>query len=187
MGSCPWYRIGVDGTRLAVSGNSVGGNMAAVISLMAKDKNGPKIKLQVSLWPVTDANFETDSYKHYRNGGFLTKNMMVWLWDNYTKNAADRTSIYASPLQASLSQIKGLPKAMVAVAENDVLRDEGEAYARKLDEAGVAVSTMRYNGMIHDWGVLNPLATVSSTRSVTVQARCRNQESTVKIEKQSLL
>jgi acetyl esterase/lipase len=162
--------IGVDGTRLAVAGNSVGGNMAAVVALMAKDKNGPKIKLQVLLWPVTNANFETGSYKQYANGRFLTKNMMVWFWDSYTKNAAERKSIYASPLQATLAQLKGLPKAMIAVAENDVLRDEGEAYARKLDEAGVLVSTMRYNGMIHDWGLLNPLATVPSTRSVTLQA-----------------
>lgn len=162
--------IGVDGNRLAVAGNSVGGNMAAVVSLMAKDKKGPKIRLQVLLWPVTDANFETDSYKQYADGRFLTKNMMVWFWDNYTKNSEERKSIYASPLQGSLNQLKGLPKAMIAVAENDVLRDEGEAYARKLDNSGVQVSIMRYDGMIHDWGLLNSLATVPSTKSVTLQA-----------------
>jgi len=162
--------IGVDGKRLAVAGNSVGGNMAAVISLKAKNENGPKIKLQVLLWPVTDASFDDGSYNQYATGRFLTKNMMIWFWDSYTTDQSARNEIYASPLKASLDQLKGLPRAVVETAENDVLRDEGEAYARKLDEAGVSVTATRYNGMIHDWGLLNPLATVPATRSAMLQA-----------------
>jgi acetyl esterase/lipase len=162
--------IGVDGHRLAVAGNSVGGNMAAVVALMAKDKKGPEIKLQVLLWPVTDASFETESYNKYATGRFLTKNMMKWFWDNYTTDPNERKQIYASPLQATPEQLKGLPPAVIEVAENDVLRDEGEAYGRKLDEAGVKVKSTRYNGMIHDWGLLNPLATVPGTQAAMLQA-----------------
>jgi len=162
--------IGVDGKNLAVAGNSVGGNMAAVVSLMAKNNNGPKIKLQLLLWPVTDANFETGSYNQYATGRFLTKNMMKWFWDNYTTDANQRKEIYASPLQATLEQLKDLPPAIVQVAENDVLRDEGEAYARKLDEAGVPVKSVRFNGMIHDWGLLNPIAHVPGVKAATLQA-----------------
>lgn len=162
--------IGVDGTRLAVAGNSVGGNMAAVISLMAKDKQGPEIKLQVLFWPVTDASFETTSYNQFATDRFLSKNMMIWFWDNYTVDTDERNQIYASPLRATAEQLKGLPNAIVLTAENDVLRDEGEAYARKLDEAGVTVSATRFNGMIHDWGLLNALATVPGTRSAMLLA-----------------
>jgi len=162
--------IGVDGKRLAVVGNSVGGNMAAVVSLMAKDKKGPKIKLQILLWPVTDANFETGSYNQFATGRFLTKNMMIWFWNNYTTDSNARKEIYASPLRATTDELKGLPAALIATAENDVLRDEGEAYARKLDEAGVKVTAIRYIGTIHDWGLLNPLANVPATRSAMLQA-----------------
>lgn len=161
--------IGVDGKRLALAGNSVGGNMTAVVALMAKNKKGPEIKLQAMLWPVTNATFDTESYQNYATGRFLSKNMMVWFWDSYAPDASVRKEIYASPLQASLEQLKGLPDAVVITAENDVLRDEGEAYARKLDLAGVKVKSMRYNGMIHDWGLLNPLATVPGTRAAVVQ------------------
>lgn len=161
--------IGVDGHNLAVAGNSVGGNMAAVVALMAKNKKGPHIKLQLLYWPVTDANFETASYNQYANGRFLSKSMMVWFWDNYLPNQAQRKEIYASPLQASVSELAGLPPAIVLTAENDVLRDEGEAYARKLDEAGVNVVAVRYNGMIHDWGMLNPLANVPGAKAAMRQ------------------
>ena len=162
--------IGVDGKRLAVAGNSVGGNMAAVVALMAKDKKGPVIKLQVLLWPVMDANFDTESYKLYGTGRFLSANMMKWFWDNYTMDANQRKEIYASPLQATIEQLKGLPRALIQTDENDVLRDEGEAYGRKLDEAGVKVTVTRYNGMIHDWGLLNPLSNLTGTKSVLLQA-----------------
>jgi acetyl esterase/lipase len=162
--------IKVDGSRLAVAGNSVGGNMAAAVSLMAKDKGEPKIRYQVLLWPVTDASFDTASYGQFENGYFLTKNMMKWFWDNYTTDAKQRAEITASPLRASAEQLKGLPPALVQTAELDVLRDEGEAYARKLDAAGVAVTATRYNGMIHDYGLLNPLAHVPAVQGALLQA-----------------
>jgi acetyl esterase/lipase len=162
--------IGVDGSNLAVVGNSVGGNMSAVISLMAKDKNGPKIKLQVLLWPVTNANFETESYHLFANGRFLTRNMMIWFWDNYLPDTAQRYDIYASPLHATTEQLKGLPPALVQTAENDVLRDEGEAYARKLNEAGVPTTLTRYGGLIHDYGLLNPIADVPAIKTAILQA-----------------
>lgn len=169
--------INVDGKRLAVVGNSVGGNMSAVVSLMAKDKQGPEIKLQVLMWPVTDASFETRSYQQFADGYFLTRNMMKWFWDNYTTDPNQRAEIYASPLRATTEQLRGLPPALVTVAENDVLRDEGEAYARKMDAAGVDVTLVRYDGMIHDWGLLNPISQVPGTRSLMLQvsAELRNR------------
>ena len=162
--------INVDGKRLAVAGNSVGGNMAAVVSLMAKDKGTPAIKFQLLLWPVTDANFNTSSYNQYAEGHFLTKNMMKWFWDNYTTDAHQRAEIYASPLRATPDQLKGLPPALIQTADADVLRDEGEAYGRKLDQAGVPVTAVRYNGMIHDYGLLNVVSQVPAVRSALLQA-----------------
>jgi acetyl esterase/lipase len=162
--------IGVDGKNLAVVGNSVGGDMTAAVVLMAKDKNGPAIKLQVMLWPVTDANFETGSYNELGEGRFLTRNMMMWFWDNYLPDKNKRKEIYASPLQASLNELRGLPPTLIQVAENDVLRDEGEAYARKLDEAGVPVTLTRYGGLIHDYGLLNPIARVPAVQTALFQA-----------------
>jgi acetyl esterase/lipase len=162
--------INVDGKRLAVAGNSVGGNMAAVVALMAKDKGTPTIRFQALLWPVTDANFETASYNQFAEGHFLSKNMMKWFWDSYTTDAGQRNEIYASPLRATTAQLKGLPPALVQTAEADVLRDEGEAYARKLDAAGVPVIAVRYNGMIHDYGLLNVVSQVPAVRSAMLQA-----------------
>jgi acetyl esterase len=162
--------INVDGKRLAVAGNSVGGNMATVVALMAKEKGAPALRSQVLLWPVTDANFDTPSYKQFANGHFLTKDLMVWFWDNYTLDAKARKQIYASPLQASTEQLKGLPPTLIQTAEFDVLRDEAEAYGRKLDAAGVNVKTVRYNGMIHDFGLLNVISTLPATRSAMEQA-----------------
>jgi len=162
--------IGVNGKNLAVVGNSVGGNMSAVVALMAKNNHGPAIKLQVLLWPVTDANFETGSYNEFAEGRFLTKNMMKWFWDNYLPQVEKRKEIYASPLQATVEQLKGLPEALVQTAENDVLRDEGEAYARKLNEAGVKVTLARYNGLIHDYGMLNPISGVTASKVAVLQA-----------------
>lgn len=162
--------IGVNGKNLAVVGNSVGGNMTASVVLMAKEKNGPSIKLQVMLWPVTDANFDTGSYRELGEQRFLTRNMMIWFWDNYLPNKNARREIYASPLQATLDQLKGLPPTLIQTAENDVLRDEGEAYARKLDEAGVSVTLTRYQGLIHDYGLLNPLAEIPAVKTALLQA-----------------
>jgi acetyl esterase/lipase len=162
--------INVDGKRLAVAGNSVGGNMAAVVALMAKNKGTPAIRYQVLFWPVTNANFENASYDEFADGHFLTRNMMKWFWDSYTTDLNQRNEIYASPLLATLEHLKGLPPALVQTAEEDVLRDEGEAYARRLDAAGVDVTAVRYNGMIHDFGLLNALSEVPSTRSALLQA-----------------
>jgi len=162
--------IQVDGKRLAVVGNSVGGNAAGVISLMAKDKGGPALRFTVMLWPVTDANFETDSYRELADGHFLSRNMMKWFWDNYAPDLRQRREIYASPLQATIAQLKGLPPTLIQVAENDVLRDEGEAYARKLDAAGVEVTHVRYDGLIHDWGLLNPISQLPGVRASLMQA-----------------
>lgn len=157
--------INIDGRRLAVVGNSVGGNMAAVVSLMAKDRGGPDIRFQAPLWPVTDAYFDTTSYHELAEGRFLTRNMMKWFWDNYTTDSNERAEIYASPLRAMTEGLRGLPPALVQTAGNDVLRDEGEEYARKLDVAGVDVIAVRYSGMIHDWGLLNPISQVPAVRA----------------------
>ena len=169
--------IQVDGKRLSVAGNSVGGNMAAVVSLMAKDKGGPALRSQVLLWPVTDANFDNASYQQFADGHFLTRNMMKWFWDNYTSDQGKRQEIYASPLRASKEQLQGLPQTLIQTAEFDVLRDEGEAYGRKLDAAGVKVSTVRYQGMIHDFGLLNVLAKVPAVRSAMQQAGAELKQS----------
>jgi acetyl esterase/lipase len=162
--------IKVDGKRLALAGNSVGGNMAAVVALMAKNKGTPAIRYQVLFWPVTNANFENASYDQFAEAHFLSRNMMKWFWDNYTTNPKERQEIYASPLLATTAQLQGLPPALVQTAEDDVLRDEGEAYASKLDAAGVDVTAVRYNGMIHDFAVLNALSEVPSSRSALLEA-----------------
>lgn len=168
--------IGVDGSRLAVVGNSVGGNMAAVVSLMAKERGGPALRAQVLFWPVTDAHFENGSYQQFAEGHFLTRGMMKWFWDNYTTRADERQSIHASPLQASAEQLAGLPPALVQTAEFDVLRDEGEAYARKLQAAGVEVVAIRYQGTIHDFGLLNALSQTPATRAALRQAAATIRE-----------
>lgn len=162
--------INVDGKNMAIVGNSVGGNMSTVTAIRAKENNGPKIKLQILFWPIVDSNFETESYKLYGERRFLTTPVMKWMYDKYIPNPEDRNVIYASPLQASIEQLKGLPPTLIQVAENDVLRDEGEAYGRKLKEAGVPVTTVRYNGVIHDFGLLNGLATIPETQALFTQA-----------------
>ncbi|MDC7825335.1 alpha/beta hydrolase [Pseudomonas sp. BLCC-B13] len=168
--------IQVDSSRLAVAGNSVGGNMAAVVALKAKEAGTPKLSFQLLLWPVTDANQETASYNQFAQGHFLTKPLMKWFWDNYTTDPKQRAERFASPLQATTEQLKGLPPALVQTAEFDVLRDEGEAYARKLDAAGVTVTAVRYNGMIHDYGLLNPLAHIPAVQAALRQAGAELQQ-----------
>lgn len=157
--------VDIDGKRIAVVGNSAGGNLAAATALMAKDKKGPEIKFQLLFWPVTYPNFATESYHQYASSRFLTRNMMTWFWDSYVEQGVLRNEVYAAPLAASTDQLKGLPSTLVQTAENDVLRDEGEAYARKMDSAGVPVTLMRVQGMIHDYGLLNPLAEVPAVQS----------------------
>ena len=162
--------INIDGKNIAVVGNSAGGNMATVAAMMAKADKGPEIKLQILLWPVVDTDFETVSYQQFGEQRFLTTSMMKWMFDNYLPDPDRRREIYVSPLQATVDQLRGLPPALIITSENDVLRDEGEAYGRKLAEAGVPVTCTRYNGTIHDFGCLNALAEIPQTGSLLVQA-----------------
>lgn len=155
---------GLDSSRFAVSGDSVGGDMAAVLTLMAKDRGDVTICHQVLLYPVTAADFDTPSYHQFAEHYFLSREGMKWFWDQYTENDAQRDEIYASPLRATVEQLEGLPPALVITAEADVLRDGGEAYAAKLREAGVPVVQVRFGGIIHDFMMLN---TLRSTHAAT--------------------
>lgn len=155
--------IGADGSRVTVAGNSVGGNMTAALSLMAKDRNGPRIAFQVLMIPATNAGVDTPSYLEYGNGRFLTRDFMRYGWNLYAPDEATRENPYVSPLRATLDQLRGLPPAMIVTAENDPLRDEGEAYGRRLMDVGVPVVTTRYAGTIHDFVALNALRQVPST------------------------
>ena len=157
--------LDLDPSRLVVLGDSVGGNMAAVVSLMAKERGGPRIASQVLFYPVTDAHFDTSTYEEFSTGYFLARDGMKWFWDNYLPNVEDRARPHASPLRAPLDLLKGLPPALIIVGEHDVLRAEGEAYAHKLAEAGVRVEATRVLGTIHDFVMLNPLAKTPATRA----------------------
>ncbi|MYW20118.1 alpha/beta hydrolase fold domain-containing protein, partial [Streptomyces sp. SID2955] len=148
---------GLDGSRLAVAGDSVGGNMTAALTLMAKERGGPALVQQVLFYPVTDADFDTPSYHQFATGYFLRRDGMRWFWDQYTTDEAERAQITASPLRATTEQLTGLPPALVVTAEADVLRDEGEAYANKLREAEVPVTAVRFQGIIHDFVMLDAL------------------------------
>ncbi|MFI6249684.1 alpha/beta hydrolase [Streptomyces sp. NPDC051016] len=148
---------GLDAGRIAVAGDSVGGNMTIALTLMAKERGGVPLLQQVLFYPVTDASFDTDSYHQFAEGYFLRRDGMFWFWDQYTTDEAERAQITASPLRATVEQLKDLPPALVVVAEADVLRDEGEAYANKLREAGVPVTAVRFQGIIHDFVMLNAL------------------------------
>ena len=147
----------LDPTRIAIAGDSVGGNMSAALTLLAKQRGDVSFVQQVLFYPVTDANFDTDSYHQFAEGYFLRRDAMEWFWDQYTTDPAQRAEITASPLRASLDELAGLPPALVITGEADVLRDEGEAYASKLRAAGVPVDAVRYQGIIHDFVMLNAL------------------------------
>ncbi len=156
--------FGLDATRLAVAGDSVGGNMAAVVTQLAKERKGPSIRYQVLFYPVTDASFSQESYKEFANGPWLTAAAMKWFWDAYAPNTADRKQALATPLSAKSEQLKGLPPALVIVDENDVLRDEGEEYARKLIQAGVETTAIRVLATCHDFAMLNALASTPAAK-----------------------
>lgn len=147
----------LDPTRLAIAGDSVGGNMAAALTLLAKERGDVRFGHQVLFYPVTDANFDTKSYDEFAEGYFLTRQGMQWFWDQYTTDPAERAQITASPLRARPEDLAGLPPALVITGEADVLRDEGEAYAAKLREAGVPVTAVRFQGIIHDFVMLDAL------------------------------
>ncbi|MFF4323680.1 alpha/beta hydrolase [Streptomyces sp. NPDC001568] len=147
----------LDGTRVAVAGDSVGGNMSAALTLMAKERGDVRIAHQVLFYPVTDAAFDTGSYRQFAEGYFLRREAMQWFWDQYTTDEAERARSTASPLRAGAEELTGLPPALVITAEADVLRDEGEAYAARLRAAGVPVTALRVQGVIHDFVMLNAL------------------------------
>src|SRR6266849_1457892 len=161
---------GMDPERLAVAGDSVGGNMTAAVTLLSRERGGPVIRLQLLFYPVTDAAFDTASYHQFAEGCHLRRDAMMWCWDQYTRNPGERNQITASPLRASTEQLKGLPQALIITAEADALRDEGEAYANKLRQAGVRVTAVRFQGTIHDFVMLNALANTAAARGAIALA-----------------
>jgi len=161
---------GLDATRFAVAGDSVGGNMTIALTLMAKERGGPDFRQQVLFYPVTDAGQDTESYRQFADGYFLTAGAMAWFWDQYTTDPGQRAEVLASPLRATEEMVAGLPPALVINGEADVLRDEGEAYANKLRAAGVAVTAVRFQGMIHDFVMLNALADTHAARAAMLLA-----------------
>jgi acetyl esterase len=161
---------GLDPSRLAIAGDSVGGNMAAAVAIMSKQRGDVTFCHQSLYYPVTDAAQDTESYAEFADGPFLLAKSMAWFWDAYLPDQARRAEVTASPLRASLEELTGLPEAFVVVDENDVLRDEGEAYARRLVEAGVRTTTVRYNATIHDFMMLNPLRPSAASTAAVEQA-----------------
>lgn len=161
---------GLDLTELAVAGDSVGGNMATVMTILTKERQGLPIQKQLLFYPMTDANFTTDSYQEFAENYFLTKEGMKWFWDQYTTDDSERSEITASPLRATSEDLADLPPALILTGEADVLRDEGEAYARKLRDVGVAVTQVRFQGMIHDFVMVNSLDQTNATRAAMLLA-----------------
>ncbi len=159
-------KINVDGKCLAIVGNSAGGNMTIGTSLLVKEKGGPEIKCQILLWPYSDASTDFKSYKKYGNERFLTTPLMEWMRDHYLNNESEWDDYHVSPMRATKEQLRGLPPTLIEVAENDILRDGGETLGRHLDEAGVYVTTIRFNGVIHDWGMLNGFAEIAPVKSL---------------------
>jgi acetyl esterase len=159
----------LDPSRIAVAGDSVGGNMTAAVTIMAKQRGGPRISGQLLYYPVTDASFDTRSYQQFATGYWLRRDAMQWFWEQYTADPAQRAEITASPLRATLDDLAGLPPALVINGEADVLRDEGESYAAKLRAAHVPVTSVRYNGTIHDFVMLNALRDSDTAKAATAQ------------------
>ncbi len=163
--------INVDGSRLAVVGNSAGGNMTIGTTQKAKQNNNtPKIKCQVLMWPYSDAGIDWDSYVQYGKERFLTTPLMEWMRDNYLSDKKEYDNILVSPVRATKEQLQGLPPTLIEVAENDILRDAGEKLGRELDAAGVEVTTIRFNGVIHDWGLLNGFAEIHPVKTLIMFA-----------------
>ena len=162
--------IGIDPTRAALFGDSVGGNMAAALTLTAKERGGPKLAAQVLFYPVTSADLDTDTYELYADGPWLTRESMRWFWNSYLPDEERRWEVTASPLMASLDQLRDLPPALLINGQHDVLCAEGEAYARRLTEAGVPVTQVRYGGTIHDFVLLNPISGTPAVRAAIAQA-----------------
>lgn len=163
-------QLNLDTSRLAIVGDSVGGNMAIAVTLLAKERGGPEIDYQVLFYPVTAANFDTDSYKQFAEGYWLSRKAMEWFWNAYLPDESAREQITASPLNASITQLQGLPPALIITGECDVLRDEGEAYAHKLMDAGVPTMAVRCQGIIHDFVMLNALAETQAAHAAMALA-----------------
>jgi acetyl esterase len=164
--------MGVDPTRLAVAGDDAGATIAAAVTLLARDRQGPKIDLQILFCPILGVDFETQSYVSFAQGPWLTRAAMEWYWNAYLPDVPRRTEITAAPVLATIDQLRNLPDALIIVAENDPLRDEGESYARHLSDAGVRVTSVRYNGTVHDFVLLNALADTPAAGSAVAQAIC---------------
>src|SRR5713226_9437689 len=178
--------FGLDSSRLAVAGDSVGGNMVAVVTQLAKERKGPAIRYQVLFYPVTDSSLSHDSYEEFANGPWLTKRAMECFWDAYAPNKEDRKKTTASPLSATVEQLKGLPPALLIVDENDILRDEGEAYARKLIQSGVDVTAVRVLATHHDFALLNALADTPATKATVLLASQKLAEALSSATKQEI-
>ena len=161
---------GLDPSRIAAAGESVGGDMTAALTLMAKERGDVRFVHAGIYYPVTDAAMDTASYDEFADGPYLTRKAMEWFWDAYTTDPEKRSEITASPNQAAIEQLRGLPPTFLLVDESDVLRDEGEAYAAKLRLAGVPVTTVRYDGTVHDFMLLNSLSETKATRAAIAQA-----------------
>lgn len=162
-------KLGLDPTRIAVAGDSAGGNMAAVVALLAKERGGPKLLFQLLYYPVTDASMTQESYTTFAEGFWLTTKAMHWFWDAYLPDKSVSKDITVSPLRATTDQLRGLPPAMIMVSADDVLRDEGEAYAQKLMHAGVKVVCSRHNATIHDFVLINAIADTPQVRGAIAQ------------------
>jgi len=160
----------LDASHLAIAGDSVGGNMAIAVSLLAKERKGPQIHSQLLFYPVTDSGMDTPSYRQFANGPWLTKAAMEYFWHAYEPDLRSRHKPHLSPIHVPPDQLKGLPPALVITAENDVLRDEGEQYAHHLMQAGVETTAIRFLGTIHDFVLLNPIANTPATRGAISMA-----------------
>jgi acetyl esterase len=161
---------GLDATRMAIVGDSAGGNLAAALAILVKRQGDVSFVHQSLYYPVTDAARDTDSYREFALGPHLTADTMAWFWDAYLPDSAARSEVTASPLRASLEDLAGLPEAFIIVDECDVLRDEGEAYAAKLTAAGVRCSSVRYNATLHDFMMLDAVRETAAATTAVAQA-----------------
>lgn len=161
--------LGLDGTRIAVAGDSSGGNLATVVAMLAGRRGGPKLAGQVLLCPTVDAGFNTPSFRRFSYGYWLTAADARWFWDQYIPSDDLRCESTASPLRASLGELRGMPPALIITAELDILRDEAEAYARRLAQADVAVAEARFLGTVHSFMIINALAHTPASRAAIDQ------------------
>jgi len=162
--------LNIDNSRMVVAGDSIGGLVATAIAMMSQQRGGPNFILQLLFYPVTNAEFDTPSYKQFAQGPWLTEPAMEWFWDAYVPDKAMRKDPLVSPLLAPRAQLQHLPPALIMTNEYDVLRDEGEAYAHKLIQAGVPVVAVRYLGVIHDCALINAITQAPAVRAMIAQA-----------------